>query len=201
MHPLSLLPPYQEVHTYAPDWRMSDDALFQLARVLCRYTPKRIFEVGPGISTAIILAYLDQRPEGHFITVNHQSEWHTRYQSMISRLGFRFNYHDLAFPLREDGWYNTDQFPYGAFGEYYDLVLLDGPISSQARYCDDARKLYRALIDPERTVVIVDDTNREDEQKIVDWLITRGYAADVVTDTVMPHRLTTFCYPGSYGMG
>jgi hypothetical protein len=202
IHPLELMPPIEMMHQFASDYRLSDDALFALARFLIKYRPKTILETGPGLSTYVMLKYLDlvAKPENafeyQFLSLNHDSEW----DKTIKKLLFpgsqfrRWKNVIQAYQLNSNGWYGYGFQP-ADLGKR-DFVLLDGPCDSGARNCDDAQKLYRAVVDVGQTVVMVDDTHRPAEKFLVEYLRSLGYwKVESVRDSLYTSRVTSILIP------
>lgn len=206
MFPLRLLPSLEETGFFASDWRMSDDALFQLARILIRRKPLSILEIGPGMSSYLFFMYqrimkqeLDLDVIYHI--VDQKGEWHDRFKTRMATHGFPF---DSVWALdMRDTYYNVNGLDFGVM----DLISIDGPGEPGSRDCDAALAFVDKHMGP-NTVMVIDDTNRPREAHLVEWINARRlsrfgdlfsgperYNSSQVFDTLFPKRNTTFITP------
>lgn len=201
LHPLQLLPSPEDIHLFTSDYRMSDDALFALAKVLIKYRPKTILETGPGLSTYVILKYFQLTQMGlfpDFISLNHDSEWDKEIKKFLFPRHFTPKWNSVIHTTKLDreGWYDYS-FSLNDLGKR-DLLVLDGPCDSGARNCLAAQELYRKVVDPKSTVVVVDDTHRPAEKMLCQYFLGMGYyKAESIRDSLYEQRVTTIMHPGT----
>ena len=206
MFPLSLIPPVEETGYFSSDWRMSDDALFQLARTLVHRKPRSILETGPGISSYIFFKYQQlMRKELDIVVTYHivdeKGEWHDRFRERMAHYNFPFD-SVWPVPIKED-YYDVGGLYFGEM----DFISLDGPSSSGHRNSKAAHTFIGKHLGP-NTVVVIDDANRPAEAALIEWLHAyrlSKFGPDLagscrhdtrrVWDTMFPKRHTAFVTP------
>lgn len=147
-------------------WMIPDDALEIVCRLIDARRPKLIVETGSGRSTVVLAAALRELGRGRLVSLEHQVEFHRRTDDMIATNGLRGFAEVRHAPLIGD-WYDprgwTDLCA-------IDMLVVDGPpghVGPLARR--PALPLLRDRLTP-GAVVVLDDTNRADEQATLrDW--------------------------------
>lgn len=171
---------YQLFARYAPDgplpplagWALGPVQLAALLNVVERRGARTIVECGSGTSTLWLAYALRAAGEGRLVALEHQAEFAAKTRALVDAHGLtdwvEIRHAPLvptATPRGEFLWYDVD--PDSIEGRI-DLLLVDGPpgdTGETARY--PALPVLRAKLAP-RAFVIVDDVERDDEQKVLD---------------------------------
>lgn len=169
---LQLLP---KVSSRAPlptsgGFAMDARALLHLSAIIAEYKPQKILELGGGTST-IWMGYLTEEFGTEIISIDHLEEYGSATAASVERHSFTNRIECRVAPLAKvsvEGndyqWYSLDALrDIGGI----DLLLVDGPPEAtgvSARY--PAFPLLAEKLTP-RAVVLLDDTHREAEQKIL----------------------------------
>lgn len=193
LYPMLLMPPVEDIQKFASDFRMSDDALFELAKILCRHKPKRVLETGPGLSTYVIMKYfrLTEQPMD-FVSLNHQSEWDGFIRAWLSNQIFhRCGDIDCikTVDLDDKGWYK-----YKWEGPPADFIVLDGPLESSARNSHGANMLILNASSKD-TIFLVDDVHRKSEEEFSDYIKRHYVNVKYIQDTLYPKRMSVKLSP------
>lgn len=179
---------------YTEDWRISD-ALYQwLEELLLRWRPTSIVETGPGWSSLLFYRYAQARPRTAYASLNHEGPFHDRFIEHARALGFDTS-NAFAVPLAEDEYYSSCPIPRRG----YDLVLLDGPISSQSRALPRALDMIRPWVHAD-SIVIQDDTHRAPERSTVATIegwFPRGHFQRIDLQDPRFPRLSTVLLPNA----
>lgn len=173
---MKILPTKEEKSRFVDSWRLSDTALHVLAAELMQRQPKRILEFGPGLTTVLFQKYRHHDPSVKLRLIDHQSAYVTPEAEVYG--------------LNAEGWYDDPKYD-SSFSPAYDLILIDGPI--KGRNTVDARTFY-TWHSNEKTIFVIDDSNRVEEQQLVKHYSHGRIGVDIV-DSVYRHRITTFLFP------
>lgn len=122
-----------------------------------------IIEFGSGDGTAHLVEYYE------VISIEHNEAWINHVE------GSKYIHAPIS-----NGWYNWDALEALEY-EYCDLILIDGPPESIGRqgileYYDYNPELFHGCF------VVMDDTNRVNEAKLVDAFVSKGF--DIVKESV-----------------
>ena len=145
---------------YATNWRASDDLLEALPALLSDVVPQTILEFGPGLSS-YILQYYTVGIDGLYIGIDHEGEYGRAHLARLANYGFDPSHTHIFDVAKDDQWYNIDIIEKLISLAPFDLILLDGPGSDDARSCARALDLFKQIAAPDRTSWIIDDTNRQ----------------------------------------
>jgi hypothetical protein len=155
-----------------------------LAGILCKEllirNPELVVECGAGISTVLAGYILKGLDKGRLITLEHDPSWAERVKSWIIQHNLGDRVMVLYAPLTEHSiegrkvrWYDIDGIKNYLEGEgirAIELLFVDGPPESIA---SDIRRPAVPLLQRwfgRNCIIIVDDTNRPAERRIVqDW--------------------------------
>ncbi len=153
-------------------WIASPELLHDLVLTIFETRPRRIVELGSGLST-VVCAYALQKvdPEGRMISLDHDEHFAESTRRQLRMHGLEDIVQVIHAPLRDtitdlgtQPWYTV---PEAAVREPIDLLIVDGPPGGRlrlARY--PAFPVLRDRLST-RAVVVVDDARRPDEQEIV----------------------------------
>jgi len=142
--------------------------------VLSAETDPHVVECGSGSSTVWVAAAMQKRGGGHVTALEHEAEYAEKTRAELRRRGLDSYATVIDAPLTqlpagEDGriWYDTSAISGLA---PIDLLFVDGPPATTG---DEARRPafdeFAALLNP-GGLVVLDDTNRGEEKRIVeDW--------------------------------
>lgn len=156
-------------------WAVWPDFLSTLYTLIREKQPRLIVELGSGVSTLVSGYALRQNGGGRIVSLDHSDDWLQATGTHIERHGVG-DYVELRHaPLqavdvrgRSALWYDTRQ---TADLRDIDILVVDGPPGStqpMARY--PALPLLFDRLSPD-AVILVDDANRDDEQRMVkQWL-------------------------------
>ncbi|GII31017.1 hypothetical protein Pmi06nite_44590 [Planotetraspora mira] len=150
-------------------WALSPTGLLELLTLIDRRQPRVLLELGSGTST-IWIAYALEKTGGRLISIDHDEEYAARTRLMLQMHGLDHVAEVRVAPLspldvagESYNWYGV-----GAFEdvEEVDLLLVDGPPAAVG-----PNSRYPALhaIAPKlaaRSLVLLDDVERADEQEI-----------------------------------
>lgn len=147
------------------------DSAATLVGLINERRPQTIVELGSGVSTIICAATLKQLGGGRVVSLDHETRYAQITRAQIMRQGLSPWADVRHAPLEVthiDGqswrWYARSAL---SDIERIDLLIVDGPprkVQSLARY--PAARLLLDRLAPD-CVILVDDTNRRDEQEIV----------------------------------
>lgn len=142
-----------------------------LAKVLRTWRPQSILELGTGQTTHLLAAY--QRANGARIrSLEEDRDW-------VARVSVPFVEHAPRVAVPIDGRGTTDWYDAEVTGTY-DLVLVDGPVnSSNDKYPRAGIVPHLPTILAPSFIVIFDDTEREGEQRTVEFCAQTLNAASI----------------------
>lgn len=159
-------PIYWSEHAFAPE------TLSLIMHLLQCLEPKRILELGSGISTLFVSAYLKNRPGTSLRSFDDNQRWADITQSRLQERNLAGNHVQVrAGPLvaievqgQKHQWYPIDPLP---AGETYDFIIVDGPPSWHGDGLARLPTLYQ--LSPsmtEKSVLVLDDAHREWESEV-----------------------------------
>ena len=159
-------------------WAASPDVLQVIMQEFGKRKPMYIIECGSGVSTLIFAALLKKnKVEGKVISLDHESHYAEKTREKIRENGLEDYALILDAPLKpyvlndqEYKWYDLIELE--KLGDIrFDMAFIDGPptfTNKLARYPFFPK--IQALLNPSYTL-IVDDSDREDEQTMVkEWI-------------------------------
>lgn len=191
----------QDESHFTPDWRASRQLIAALTGILIGQRPQRILEFGPGLSTVLLAKYLVHvAPGARVDVVDHPSEWHNKMRGVVTTtmldhwMESDVNQHIRFHPVpahMASGFYDVTTADLGK----YDLILIDGPGSSEARGEMYTKGMVH-LCSKKLTTFVVDDTHRAPEQELASYLtrISGNREMTVVQDLEYP-RTSTIVFP------
>lgn len=178
---------------YGEQARASEELLTEIRRLLLKYRPRRILELGPGLSSFLFLIYQNRQhwyEDFRYLSIDHVNPYHETHLRHLRKLGHTTE-NFVAVPLHDNLFYDSQAiFEAGVIGpeERFDFVFVDGPPKSARRSCNAAKRFLRRVLDP-AAIVVVDDTHRRGEQDLVQWLCKRNeYRVHGVLDAKNPPR-------------
>ena len=158
-------------------WAVSPDFCLHTIIHIMKKRPSKILELGSGVSTILTGYALEKNGNGRVLTLEHSDEYiHSSQQDLCLHQVDHFARILLA-PLKPyydiEGktwhWYDLDEF--SEEENSIDLLVIDGPPGNTqplARY-PALPLLWKYLTDT--ATIILDDTNRNDEQNIIQaWI-------------------------------
>lgn len=159
-------------------WALPADTLLFLSDYIGRVRPKRILEIGSGAST-IWTGTFAKQAGASLVSLEHDGSYAEKTRTLIDQYGLTGTVSLLHAPLKPVqvdektfDWY--DHTLLSSLDGPFDLVIVDGPpeaTGDMARY--PAFPLVEGLLS-ETCLVVLDDTHRENEKKILDDWIARG---------------------------
>lgn len=159
-------------------WALPADTLLFLSDYIGRVRPKRILEIGSGAST-IWTGTFAKEVGASLVSLEHDGSYAEKTRSLIGQYGLTGTVSLHHAPLKSvqiDGnafnWYDHELV--ASLNGPFDLVIVDGPpeaTGDMARF--PAFPLVESLL-AETCLVVLDDTHRDNEQKILDDWIARG---------------------------
>jgi hypothetical protein len=151
-------------------WAASPDFLLLIAQHALDSKPEVIVECGSGVSTLVLARCMQLKGSGHVYSLEHDSEFTQKTRQHLERhelSKWATVFHAPLYGHHLHGeqwpWYSEEVLPKLPI----DMLVIDGPpytVRSLARY-PAGPILFNRLND--FAVVFVDDTNREDERKIL----------------------------------
>lgn len=171
----------------ASGWAIPDDALDLLAGLVREHRPGLVLEAGSGRSTIVLAHALRDVNRGRLLALEHDPDFaHENYCYLrVNNLAAGADV--LYAPLGENGWYAEAAW---RDLEGIDLLLVDGPpghVAPLARY--PALPNLRDRLTP-GALVILDDTNRPDEQET----LRRWQEIGLGELTIVPHSTGELAY-------
>ena len=152
-------------------WAASPDLLKKIVEVILVEKPDFVIEAGSGVSTIVIGYCLKKLGKGKVVSLEHNPQYATNTQTLISAHGLSERAFILHAPLKEFNingakwlWYDMDSL---SLDQPIDLLIIDGPpgnIQKLSRY-PSLPLLVNHLSDTSK--IILDDGRREDEKQIV----------------------------------
>ena len=162
----------------ASGWAAGYQLLYLLYRVLDSKRPTKILDIGLGQTSRLIARYAAANPTVRHVVVEESETWMKFFRkrdrlpknSEIVRLDYRLE----EFPGCDNPVRVFDGFKEAFAGEKFDLIVIDAPFSGDMK--ELARvDLLRLLPDgvADSYVILVDDTNRRGERRMVDALVEK----------------------------
>jgi predicted O-methyltransferase YrrM len=174
-HPL---PPMRE-------WAISPDFAIVLVGIIRECRPRRILELGGGVSTLVAAYCLEEFGRGSIVSLDHDFEFADAIRRNLMRHGLEAAATVLHAPLKavvlgseRHLWYDCDVIPPG---EPFDLVIVDGPpagTQTLARYPALPLLMKRFSAD---AVILLDDADRCEEREII-WRWLREFPGFIRED-------------------
>lgn len=182
-HTQALISLHQQIHFRLPmppitGWTATPE-LLNLIYFYVRHTrPANILELGSGLSTLICSYGCHQNEKGMVWSLDHEPPYLEKTRSLLEQhqlAGYsslvnapltstEITHHGTGKRISKR-WYQLGELPDDVS---YDVLIVDGPphgTNAYARY-PAMEKLYDKL--NSNAVVIIDDTNRDDEQKMIE---------------------------------
>lgn len=156
-------------------WAVSPDFANVLVGVIRECRPRRILELGGGVSTLLASYCLEELGAGTIVSLDHDAEYADATRRNLIRHGLERKATVVHAPLKAVAvgaeqylWYDCNALPSEA---PFDLLIVDGPpAETQAGVRYPALPLLVDRLGP-NAVILVDDAERGDEQCILlRWL-------------------------------
>jgi hypothetical protein len=117
------------------EWTISRAMAVELAARLERLRPRRILELGSGVSSVVLAGHAARRPDAQVVSLEHDPAYHQRTSQLLRQLDLDDHLRLRLAPLRpwrcpdgsEHRWYDVEL--EGGF----EFVLVDGPPLQQGR--------------------------------------------------------------------
>lgn len=166
-------------------WALPDDALEFLSGVVTAMKPALIVECGSGRSTVALADTLRGVGSGKLVALEHKPDLAADYRTLIVENGLG-EIADLRDAPITDGWYHPD-----AWSDLHgiEVLLVDGPPGDTPMARVPAVPLLRDRLTP-RALVVLDDTNRPDEQAALEEWQRLGLGEP----TFVPHSTGELAY-------
>lgn len=159
-------------------WSIEPVHLQYLISLLDEHQPKRIVELGCGVSTLLVAAWLKENGGGQCVSFDHSEQWANRSKLEARRVGLQDFMDIRVAPLcpqeiqgRSISWYDASIIKEGKekMGKI-DLLLIDGPPSATPMARMPAVPVFYETLS-ESALVVLDDGNRPGEREAVNhWL-------------------------------
>jgi len=137
-----------------------------------------ILECGSGITT-VLMGLLTQGRKAEVYSLEHHPEWHRKVESVLKRNQLA-NVHACLSPLRDYGdfdWYDP---PLENLPNNFSLVVCDGPPGSTRGGRYGLLPVMGNRL-PANSVILLDDTDRPEEQAIMNrWKTESGLKDETV---------------------
>lgn len=157
------------------DWAMSPDLLSVLAGLINERRPRRILELGGGVSTLVQAYCLKNAGAGTLLSIDHDPSFASISENALVSHGLENVADVIVAPLVEIEvrghrglWYDTETI--GDIG-IVDMLVVDGPpgyLQKMSRYPAVPVLMKHLSSD---AVIVVDDADRDDEKIMVKlWL-------------------------------
>lgn len=146
--------------------------------------PKRILDVGSGLSTMALALYASEHDDVQLLSVEHDAQWYAKTDRALRKADLRDHVVLELAPLRSFDrgryvWYDLD--PVAVIGAPFDFVFVDGPPASHAPGRHGA--LWRAPEAVRSSVVWLHDGRRSFERAAVEaWKTTHAIEARLSMD-------------------
>lgn len=171
----SILQRFPECTLPTSSWSMRFSNLQKVVQLLDKNKPQVVVELGSGISTICIAAWLRQHGSGRLLSFDHDSQWAaaTRHELLRQDLGEYAHLHVAPLAAQDVGghsctWYNLD--PYDKELRNIDMLIVDGPPAGES--ADDNSRLAAGIYFGSRlakeATVLLDDSKRPGEKTIAD---------------------------------
>lgn len=154
-------------------WALSPVGLLALVNVIESHRASTVVECGSGTSTLWIAYALKRLGRGHLIALEHLPEYAEKTRSVLAAHGLADYAEVRLAPLEpiatrrgEFMWYSFDA---SELDEPVDLLLVDGPPQSTGRHARyPALPVFADHLAPS-ALIIADDTDRQDEQDMLEY--------------------------------
>jgi len=170
-------------------WAISPDFANVVVSLVRERRPRRVLELGSGVSTLIAGYCLQEIGAGSIVSLDHDEQFSRVSAANIARHGLQDIATIIHAPLTDstlDGktwrWYNPDAVTALAALGPIDMLIVDGPPYSaghMARY--PAVPIVFPLLS-DNAVILVDDASRRDEQEMI--ALWRQRHGDLVEERV-----------------
>ncbi len=142
---------------------LPDDAIDILALLIREHRPEVIVEAGSGRSTVMLADVLSRMGDGYLVSLEHLPEFELSTTQWLAENSLD-EFAEVRYAPIVNGWYDP-----AAWADLtdIDILIVDGPpghLSPLAR--EPALPLLLDRLSP-GSVVVLDDTNREQEREIV----------------------------------
>lgn len=151
-------------------WEASPDLLLLLYKTIRERQPELVVECGSGVSTVVIAYALAQNEKGQVVALEHLAPYRDQTEKWLRDHELTEQASVILAPLvpvtignQTWDWYSTEDLPEGPIG----VLFVDGPPEATgptARFPALPLLENRTTSD---TVVILDDSDRQDEREIV----------------------------------
>lgn len=156
-------------------WAIEPVHIQVLLNMLDEIRPKRILELGCGVSTLVIAAWLKENSDGRLVSIEHSWNWTEHIRREAQQYGVQNQVDIRLSPLklmeclgRNVTWYEPELV--AACMDGIDFVLVDAPPAIDPLARLPAIPTIHSKLSP-KAVVLLDDGNRLGEQRIIDyWL-------------------------------
>lgn len=154
-------------------WALSPVGLLALVNVIESHQASTVVECGSGTSTLWIAYALKRLGRGRLIALEHLPEYAERTRSVLAEHGLTAHAEVRLAPLATRSTPRGD-FPWYSFDateltEPIDLLLVDGPPQSTGRHARyPALSVFADHLAP-NALIIADDTDRPDEQDMLEY--------------------------------
>jgi predicted O-methyltransferase YrrM len=154
-------------------WAGSPDFLLKLVELVVTGSPKYIVEFGSGVSSIVLGAAMKKFSQGKVDSFDHHQDFSNNTNRIIEVNGLndvvRINYSPLEkYIFHEHEWQWYDRIKVDNIESNIDLLIIDGPprsIQKRSRFLA-LPILFDRLA--ETSVVVIDDSNREDEKEVIE---------------------------------
>ncbi len=150
------------------------DYLLEVARQAAA-TEGPILECGSGITT-VLMGLLTQGRQAQVYSLEHHPEWHQKVESVLKRNQLA-NVHAVLAPLRNYGEFDWYDPPLDRLPNSFKLVVCDGPPGSTKGGRYGLLPVMGSRL-PANSIILLDDTDRPEEQAIMDRWKTESCLED-----------------------
>ncbi len=160
-------------HMPTTSYSGSRSTLIWLWAHLERTRPKRLMEMGSGLSTLMLARYLDSCGTSTCLhSVDHSPQWHQQTSEMLKKIGLDRHVRLELAPIVDapSGCEWGPGYQIREWGGSYDFALIDGPPSSCGRLATLPSLWERLEIGAD---VFVDDAERDGERAAMNKWLTR----------------------------
>jgi len=162
-------------------WSISPTALLHILNFIKINRPKYVVEFGSGISTIYMAKLInDENLDVKLVSIDHDEEWAKIINGDLLNENIPMDKaHSHFVPLKDNNytfldqsilWYDTDILDEIIGKNKVEFVVVDGPIGAIKNSRAGSLIYFEENIENEELSYIFDDTNRNDEKRIVDEL-------------------------------
>jgi len=149
--------------------------LMAIVDLLDTIKPRVVVELGSGISTLVVAAWMREQGEGSVISCDHDAQWCDKTRRHLERSGLSSFVEVVFAPLREwkSGTYTLKWYDLGeqlASIEAIDMPIVDGPprsLDPMGMSRLPALDVFASRLSP-RGAVVIDDALRSGERALID---------------------------------